>query len=87
MLLKKPRWIFADEATSALDESAEKTLYAKLLAHVKAMHGSLVSIAHRPSVAGFHSTLWELEKSSEGAPALYQVRESSLLTHPEPQGR
>ena len=77
VLLKKPRWIFADEATSALDEAAEKNIYDKLLASVKAAKGSLVSIAHRPSVAAFHGTLWELEKLPEGAPALYRVRETT----------
>lgn len=81
VLLKKPRWIFADEATSALDESAEKTIYQKLLASVKSAQGSLVSIAHRPTVAAFHGTLWELEKLPEGAPALYRVRETP---HAEP---
>jgi len=75
VLLKKPRWVFADEATSALDEAAEKTLYAKLLAHIKAVHGSIVSIAHRPAVAAFHSKLWELEKLPEGSPALYRLQE------------
>lgn len=81
VLLKKPAWIFADEATSALDEAAEKTLHEKLLAQVKAMHGSLVSIAHRPAVAAFHDRQWVLEKLPEGAPALYHVNESRL---PEP---
>ena len=76
VLLKKPRWIFADEATSALDEAAEKTLYGKLLASVKSAHGSLVSIAHHPTVAAFHGKLWELEKLPESAPALYRVRET-----------
>ncbi|GBU15722.1 hypothetical protein AwPolaro_11000 [Polaromonas sp.] len=73
VLLKKPRWIFADEATSALDEAAEQTLYAKLLASVKQAHGSIVSIAHRPSVAAFHNTQWVLEKQPDGAPALYRM--------------
>ncbi|ABM35957.1 ABC transporter ATP-binding protein/permease [Polaromonas naphthalenivorans] len=76
VLLKKPRWIFADEATSALDEAAERNIYDKLLASVKTAKGSLVSIAHRPTVAAFHGTLWELEKLPEGAPALYRVRET-----------
>ncbi|MEC5213748.1 putative ATP-binding cassette transporter [Polaromonas sp. CG_9.5] len=83
VLLKKPRWIFADEATSALDESAEKTIYQKLLASVSATHGSLVSIAHRPTVAAFHGKLWELEKLPEGAPALYRVRETPHAVLPE----
>jgi putative ATP-binding cassette transporter len=75
VLLKKPRWIFADEATSALDEVAEKTLYEKLLTHIKAVHGTIVSIAHRPTVAAFHSRLWELEKLPAGSAALYQIHE------------
>ena len=71
VLLKKPAWIFADEATSALDETAEKSVYEKLLAHVKAVGGGLVSIAHRPNVAAFHNQLWELEKTPEGSDARY----------------
>ena len=82
VLLKKPRWIFADEATSALDEAAEKTLYEKLLASVKAAQGSIVSIAHRPSVEAFHSKLWTLEKRPAGETALYQIHES-LATEPQ----
>ena len=82
VLLKKPAWIFADEATSALDEVAEKTVYERLLAQVKAVRGSMVSIAHRPSMAAFHSKLWELEKLPEGAPALYRVSESRLSENP-----
>jgi putative ATP-binding cassette transporter len=78
VLLKKPRWIFADEATSALDEAAEQTLYGRLLASVRAAKGSIVSIAHRPTVAAFHGKLWELEKLPQGAPALYRMHESDL---------
>jgi putative ATP-binding cassette transporter len=58
VFLKKPRWVFADEATSALDPAAEQALYTKLLAHVQAVRGTLVSIAHRPAVAGFHTKQW-----------------------------
>jgi len=82
VLLKKPRWIFADEATSALDEAAEKTIYEKLMAHITSIHGSMVSIAHRPSVAAFHNRLWELEKLPQGAPALYRVKESQIPENP-----
>jgi putative ATP-binding cassette transporter len=77
VLLKKPRWIFADEATSALDEVAEKTLYEKLLAQVRSMQGSLVSIAHRPTVAAFHNKLWALEKLPQGAASLYQLKQGA----------
>jgi len=78
VLLKRPRWIFADEATSALDEAAEKTLYEKLLAHVKSVNGGIVSIAHRPTAAAFHNKLWEFEKQPDGSPALYRLKEAPL---------
>jgi putative ATP-binding cassette transporter len=73
VLLKKPQWIFADEATSALDETAEKMLYAQLLAQTQEAGGALVSIAHRPTVAAFHSQRWELEKTLAGAEAAYTL--------------
>ena len=76
VFLKKPTWLFADEATSALDEAAEKTLYERLLAQVQQAGGAVISIAHRPAVAAFHNKRWELEKLPEGAPALYQLKES-----------
>ncbi len=60
-LLKQPRWLFVDEATSALDEAAEHHVYERLQALVRAQNGALVSIAHRPTVAAFHTRRWELE--------------------------
>jgi len=78
VLLKQPRWIFADEATSALDEPAEQTLYSRLQAHIKAVGGGMVSIAHRPSVAAFHNKVWALEKLPEGSKALYRLDEGTL---------
>jgi len=82
VLLKKPQWIFADEATAALDEVAEKTLYQKLQAHIQAVKGGLVSIAHRPTVAAFHNKQWTLEKAPINAPdsaaALYQLSQTDL---------
>ena len=56
VLLKQPRWLFIDEGTSALDAQAEQLLYQRLQAMVLAKEGALVSIAHRPQVAAFHST-------------------------------
>ncbi len=78
VLLKKPQWIFADEATAALDEAAEKTLYEKLQAHIRAVKGGMVSIAHRPTVAAFHNRQWSLDKTPEDSPALYQLSQSDL---------
>jgi vitamin B12/bleomycin/antimicrobial peptide transport system ATP-binding/permease protein len=82
VLLKKPAWIFADEATSALDEAAEKSVYDKLLGHVKAVGGGIVSIAHRPDVAAFHNRLWELQKTPEGSAARYGLVASPLVETP-----
>ncbi len=83
-LLKKPRWIFADEATSALDESAEQTIYGRLVAQVESAQGALLSIAHRPAVAGFHEQVWELvaqpdaADSGAGAAARYRLQARAL---------
>jgi vitamin B12/bleomycin/antimicrobial peptide transport system ATP-binding/permease protein len=74
VFLKKPRWVFADEATSALDEAAEKTVYERLLAHVQSVRGALVSIAHRPAVAGFHSKRWNFTPSVAGSEAKFAVQ-------------
>ncbi len=76
VFLKKPSWVFADEATSALDADAEKTLYAKLLELVRAGQGALVSIAHRESVATFHSQSWTLERRSDESVAMFQLKQS-----------
>ncbi len=51
-LLAKPDWIFLDEATASLDPKAETDLYAVLKERLP--QTTLVSIAHRPSVASFH---------------------------------
>jgi putative ATP-binding cassette transporter len=77
VLLKKPAWVFADEATSALDGAAEQTLYARLQALTREAGGALVSIAHRPAVAAFHRTRWELLRQPEGGPATYRLVVSS----------
>lgn len=65
-LLKKPHWLFADEATSALDTEAEATLYARLRERVMSAGGALVSIAHRPTVAAFHTRQVSLEPVEAG---------------------
>jgi putative ATP-binding cassette transporter len=74
VLLKQPAWIFADEATSALDAQAEATLYRKLLALMDRTGGGMVSIAHRPSVAEFHTKRWELQAQPEGGPARFDLK-------------
>jgi putative ATP-binding cassette transporter len=51
-LLAKPDWLFLDEATARLDPSAESGLYRML--EERLPNTTMVSIAHRPSVAAFH---------------------------------
>lgn len=51
-LLAKPSWIFLDEATASLDLESEMEVYQTLKTHLP--DTTLVSIAHRPSVAAFH---------------------------------
>ncbi|MBK1683031.1 ABC transporter ATP-binding protein/permease [Rhodoferax fermentans] len=74
VLLKKPRWIFADEATSALDEASESLIYKTLLAQIQQGHGAIVSIAHKPAVAAFHTSRWVLEKVPEAEVASHRLR-------------
>jgi putative ATP-binding cassette transporter len=51
-ILAKPDWIFLDEATASVDPEAETELYRVLKERLP--NATLVSIAHRPSVARFH---------------------------------
>ncbi len=51
-LLVRPDWLFLDEATASLDPQAEGELYALLRARLPGT--TLVSIAHRESVAALH---------------------------------
>lgn len=51
-LLAKPSWIFLDEATASLDLESEMEVYQTLKSRLP--DTTLVSIAHRPSVAAFH---------------------------------
>ena len=78
VLLKKPQWVFADEATSALDEAAENTIYKRLLALVESTQGALISIAHRPGVAAFHSRRWTLTPRVSSDAARYTVVDSRI---------
>jgi vitamin B12/bleomycin/antimicrobial peptide transport system ATP-binding/permease protein len=64
-LLIKPDWLFLDEATASLDPEAESELYRTLKA--KLPNTTLVSIAHRPSVAAFHERHLVLERA-DGRP-------------------
>jgi putative ATP-binding cassette transporter len=85
VLLKKPAWIFADEATSALDAVAEESIYMTLLAHIKQTHGAIISIAHKASVAAFHTQRWVLEALPEAELGRYQLRRETTRHHDDSQ--
>ena len=67
-LLVKPSWIFLDEATASLDPEAEADLYRVLKERLPG--ATLVSIAHRPSVAAMHETRLELQRTGGKAGVL-----------------
>ncbi len=61
-LLARPDWIFLDEATASLDPEGEASLYRVLKERLP--QATLVSIAHRPSVAAFHDERLVLQRPS-----------------------
>ncbi len=52
ILIHKPDWVFLDETTSSLDVESEKKLYDLL--KTKLPNCSIISVGHRPSLAGYH---------------------------------
>jgi len=65
VLLNRPDWVFLDEATSALDEALEQHLYGLLRERLP--QATLISIAHRPTVAAFHARRLRLSPAAGGA--------------------
>ncbi|MCC7046937.1 MAG: ABC transporter ATP-binding protein/permease [Alphaproteobacteria bacterium] len=64
-LLYRPDWLFLDEATSALDQASETALYR--LVKERLPDTTLVSIAHRASLAALHDRRLELRPAAEGS--------------------
>ena len=60
VFLKRPQWLFLDEATSALDEATEAIVYQALLDDMQSRGGTVISVAHRSSVANLHSHPWQM---------------------------
>ena len=59
-LLIKPDILFLDEATSALDDDNEQLMYRLLTESLPDV--TLVSVAHRNSVARYHNRCWRFER-------------------------
>ena len=62
-ILTRPDILFLDEATSALDDETEQLMYERLVAALPDV--TLISVAHRNSVAKYHQTCWRLSHQSE----------------------
>jgi hypothetical protein len=60
LLLLRPDWLFLDEATASLDPISEERFYTLLQSHLP--RSTIVSIAHRESVARFHHRTLRIEK-------------------------
>ena len=81
-LLAKPDWLFLDEATSSLDPEAEADLYQTVKQWLP--RTTIVSVAHRQSVAEFHDRQLVFRRDA-GAPGALQSKEglgSALASHP-----
>jgi putative ATP-binding cassette transporter len=70
-LINKPDWLFLDEATSALDEDLERKVYG--LVRELLPDTTMVSIAHRPSVTGFHQRRLRIEPVVGGEAKLVEL--------------
>jgi vitamin B12/bleomycin/antimicrobial peptide transport system ATP-binding/permease protein len=64
-LLDRPDWLFLDEATASLDPESEADVYRTLRQRLP--RTTIISIAHRPSVAVLHDKRFTLQRE-EGAP-------------------
>jgi putative ATP-binding cassette transporter len=70
-LLMAPDWLFLDEATSNLDPESEAELYSLLRRRLPGT--SVVSIAHRPTVAAWHERRLRLHTEPGGAGRLVEA--------------
>ena len=67
-LLHKPDWLFMDEATSALDGVTEQAMYELLPRKLPGT--TVISIAHTPEVARFHTRTVKLVSGPDGSMTL-----------------
>ncbi|MEE4410999.1 MULTISPECIES: ABC transporter ATP-binding protein/permease [unclassified Serratia (in: enterobacteria)] len=66
-ILTRPDILFLDEATSALDDETEQLMYCLLVDELPQV--TLVSVAHRNSVAKYHHSCWRFSRPEENEPA------------------
>ena len=63
-LLIQPDTLFLDEATSALDDETEQQVYSLLLSELP--QTSVISVAHRNTVAKYHQHCWRFKNQENG---------------------
>jgi putative ATP-binding cassette transporter len=68
-LLAAPDWLFLDEATASLDPTSEAELYGLLARRLP--DTTIVSIAHRTSVAALHDDELALARDADGVVRLH----------------
>jgi putative ATP-binding cassette transporter len=73
MLLANPAIALLDECTSALDLQNEKRLYSLL----KERGIACVSVGHRASLKDYHDSILQLEASSDGLGASWEMKPCS----------
>ena len=82
VLLIRPDMVFLDEATSAMDGDTEAALYALLTDELP--DSTIISIAHRETVAQYHALRWQFVadgvQASDGG-WCYRIHVSSLPAH------
>ena len=62
-LASNPKVLLCDEATSALDDETEQLMYCLLVDELPDV--TLVSVAHRNSVAKYHQTCWRFSRGED----------------------
>ena len=63
-ILTRPDVLFLDEATSALDDETEQLMYCLLVDELPDV--TVISVAHRNSVAKYHQTCWRFSRNEDG---------------------
>ena len=75
-LLARPDWLFLDEATANLDPESEAEIYAMLKQRLPGT--TIVSIAHRPALAGVHDRQLRFERSPGRLTEVARVEETPV---------
>lgn len=85
VLLIRPDMVFLDESTSAMDGETEAALYALLRDELP--QSTIVSIAHRETVAQYHDLRWQFVvdgNDASGGERFYRIDASVLPVTPQP---